>query len=244
MGIAPFSLHGGRIIGRYSTPRKYEGIIVLLDALGMKGIWSEKNPIHVLQAWDRVYYAFESAVNNIIFPSPNISLQFKAFSDTVIITASDKNFLERDPAEFIQFMAHCIIQPFLIGLERNIYLRGVISAGEFYQSSKMVIGPAVDEAAAVYTSPNWIGVSGTPAVTSLLRHYRPSSSDALVQYDIPHKCGIEKNGWALAWPYYANHYYGIYYRNVLVSECRNHIGGKEYEKYYHSLQFYDVLIKG
>lgn len=133
--------------------------------------------------------------------------------------------------------------PFLIGLRKNIYLRGVISAGEFYQSTKMVIGPAIDDAAAHYTSPNWIGVSATPSLSTLLS---PSHaiSGVIVQYKIPHKEGIEENGWALAWPYYAKQHGESYYRQVLSSECLIHRHHTEYQKYYYNtLRFYDFLTQ-
>lgn len=203
MGAAPFSLSGGKVIERYSGPRKYAGLVILLDALGMKGVWTRKNPFHVLQRWEEVYIAFESAINNTIIPSPNISIQFKTFSDTVLITAADKVFLQQNPARFFSFMAHCIMAPFLTGLFKNIYLRGVISTGEFYQSTKMAVGPAIDDAATYYESPNWIGISVTPTASSLLS-LSHDTSDLLVPYNIAYKGGMAKIGWALAWPNYAS----------------------------------------
>ena len=42
--------------------------------------------------------------------------------------------------------------------------------GNFYHSSRMLIGPAVDEAAKLYDISNWIGIS-VSAFTALTQKY-------------------------------------------------------------------------
>lgn len=40
------------------------GIVVFLDALGVKGIWQTQDPVKVLKNWNNLYYAFSDEVNH------------------------------------------------------------------------------------------------------------------------------------------------------------------------------------
>ncbi len=45
---------------------------------------------------------------------------------------------------------------------KGIYLRGIIPIGQFYESQRAIIGPAIDEAAEWHKKTKWIGVSTAP----------------------------------------------------------------------------------
>lgn len=92
------------------------------------------------------------------------------------------------------------MSPFLTAILENFFFRGAISLGKFYQSNRMVIGPAVDEVAEYYKLPNWIGISTSQSASSVLNMSGNHLSDVLIRYNIPYKNGMmEANGWALAW---------------------------------------------
>jgi hypothetical protein len=74
-----------------SYSKKY-GAICILDALGTKGIWKQKDPENVIQNWERFVTTIE---NNIIKNDKGIEYSLYAFSDTLIITASGKLSLEK-----------------------------------------------------------------------------------------------------------------------------------------------------
>ncbi len=185
--------------------RMQEGVVVFLDALGVKGIWARAEPESVINSWEGVL----KRLNESIKKSPKIGsvgdksecldYNIAAFSDTVIITLKCTD----DPAAHVPLVAKLVSEPFFYALVNGIYLRGVIAIGKFYQSSTLVIGPAIDEAAEWYTQPEWMGVSTAPSASfglSRLEDQKADISKWFVKYDIPAKAGSQKDEWALAWP--------------------------------------------
>jgi len=102
----------------------------------------------------------------------------------------------------------------------------------------LLVGPAVNDAAQSYDTINWIGISTSQNASLTLEQDKSldnfleastkitASSNgfsinlrsgidlirsSFINYDIPRKDGIEKKGWALAWPtFYDN---GVQYRS-------------------------------
>lgn len=184
--------------------RMQEGAVVFLDALGIKGIWARAEPETVVNSWEEVLDYFDMSIRKVKDGTKDATgdvckdCHIAAFSDTVIVTLPCE-----DPGRVIPFMAEIIMQPFFAGLLKGIYFRGVISIGKFYQSQKLIIGPAIDEAAEWYTRPDWMGVSTAPSASfgiEMIVEQGVDISNWFVKYNIPTKSGIEENGWALAWP--------------------------------------------
>jgi hypothetical protein len=173
---------------------KRKGVVVFLDALGIKGVWNT-NP-NFIDKWETVRSDFkrftklsqeysdssfkelieknlinlglDKSLANKITPRFNIAF----FSDTVIITASVPHHEYTHAEFFIPFACHLLVGPFLTALKNMIFFRGSISVGNFYQSAShidfdttLTVGPAVDEAAEYYTLPNWVGISTAPSAT-------------------------------------------------------------------------------
>jgi len=201
-----------RIRALYPTPspRKFiafelvdelmqKGAIAFLDALGTKGIWSKAKPSSVIRSWDKVLHVFERSIEEARNEAGEKCEGFRiaAFSDTVIAILKGQ-----DPVALIPLMGKAVLAPFLSGLFEGLYFRGVISAGQFYESDTLLIGPAIDDAAEWYTQPDWIGVSTTLSATyglEGLRNAGKNGSEWFVKYDIPTKSGT-MGQWALAWP--------------------------------------------
>ena len=78
-----------------------------------------------------------------------------------------------------------------------------MSQGRYYQSSRMLIGPVVDDAAACYEKSNWISISLTPGTSKLLDNNQNVNSDILVKYSVPYK-NFNANRWAINWTKYAS----------------------------------------
>jgi hypothetical protein len=186
-------------------PRMQDGVVVFLDALGVKGIWARAEPESVINSWEGVL----KRLNESIKKSPKtgsvgdkpeaLNYNIAAFSDTVIITLKCTD----DPAAHVPLVAKIVSDAFFFALVKGIYFRGVIAIGKFYQSNTLVIGPAIDEAAEWYTQPEWMGVSTAPSASfglSRLEDQKADISKWFVKYDIPSKVGPQKSEWALAWP--------------------------------------------
>ncbi len=185
--------------------RMQEGVVVFLDALGVKGIWARAEPEGVITSWEEVLKRLNESIKN----SPKIgsignkpealNYSIAAFSDTVIITLKCTD----DPAAHVPLVAKIISDAFFFALIKGIYFRGVIAIGKFYQSKTLMIGPAIDEAAEWYTQPEWMGVSTAPSASfglSRLEDQKADISQWFIRYDIPAKAGMQKEEWALAWP--------------------------------------------
>ncbi len=126
-----------------------------------------------------------------------------SLSDTIIITAA---IPEMTPPEYSEakrhltlFTAGVAMVSFFRSLENKFYLRGAISTGTSWLSDKMIIGPAIDEAAKYHDKLEWTRVATTPSASSVLEN-QPHPDNRLIKYhSIPCKNGTRK-GCALAWP--------------------------------------------
>ncbi len=185
-----------RITKRTLSIKSHYGIVIFLDALGTKGSWEKSNPETLIKRWDNFVLATEKYYKKLDKKFGTLS-KLNAFSDTFIITITTKNI-----QKILDQVGRSLIATFVIGLLRGISFRGCISAGKFFTGEKIVIGPAVDEAARYSSLPNWVGVSAAPSMHVILDKLEslPSYSvNSFQRHDIPMKHGIEKNGWVLSW---------------------------------------------
>jgi hypothetical protein len=185
--------------------RMQEGVVVFLDALGVKGIWARAEPESIITSWEEVLKRLNESIRkmpklgSIGNTAECLDYNIAAFSDTVIITLKCTD----DPAAHVPLVAKIVSDIFFYALVKGIYFRGVIAIGKFFQSKTLMIGPAIDEAAEWYTQPEWMGVSAAPSASfglSRLEDQKADISKWFVKYDIPSKSGLQKAEWALAWP--------------------------------------------
>lgn len=179
-------------------PAKKRGVVILLDALGIKGIWKNNSPTDVQRSWNTVIAKCSSLFNEL--RSVGISPTFNAFSDTVIITTTSS-----DMKNLVTKTTEVLIAAMGFAIKHDIFFRGCISIGEFFPDPNIVIGKAIDDAAQYYGMPEWVGISITPNSHKPINSisFRSEEKEKLfVPYDIPLKNTIEKNGLALNWPPY------------------------------------------
>jgi len=170
-----------RISDSVAAKIKYEEedeIIVLLDALGTKGIWNRKNPGDVLNTCSSLQVEFimkiESLKNELQTHGYLEEPRFQAFSDIIMISlpvrtrgvGSDRG---RNPLWWtIMSMGELLSKLFRFSILNDFYFRRCVSAGKFYRSDNMIIGPTVDEAAEYHTLPEWSGTSTCPSASKIL----------------------------------------------------------------------------
>jgi hypothetical protein len=232
--------------------RMQEGVVVFLDALGVKGIWARAEPESVIRSWEevlkRLYESIEKSpkIGSVGNKPESLNYNIAAFSDTVIITLKCAD----DPAAHVPLVAKIVADAFFFALIKGIYFRGVIAIGKFYQSRTLVIGPAIDEAAEWYTQPEWMGVSTAPSASfglSRLEDQKADISKWFVKYDIPSKSGIQKSEWALAWPRECSKDPSISEKNlttrglILNSFANRPISVAAVSKYKNTLAFFDFV---
>jgi hypothetical protein len=200
------------------NPIPQKGVVVFLDAVGTKTVWSRNDPSDYMKSWENVLKAFRKEEkiyretsdefrgdDDYDFPA----LSVRAFSDTIILSfshpidKSEKNTFWQDCLKIETIGIILALPLYKAIIEEGIYLRGAISFGEFYITDSMIIGPAVEEAAEWYEKPEWFGISTTPSATyglELLKEHGHLSNEFFINYDVPMKNNQQLNSYALLWP--------------------------------------------
>jgi hypothetical protein len=201
-----------------------------LDALGVKRIWETKDPAEVLKDWDRVYYTFSDELKSLS------GVSMSAFSDTLIISMRGHRELITKPWKFVELLCKSITPAFVRSMHYEFFFRGVIVMGYFYRSPRMLIGPAVDEAAKFYEMSDWIGMSLSPSTGLSLENSMVSiESNIIVRYNIPQKPGANMR-WAVNW---IEHDASRKCWNILAAKANSYHNDKcRYVKYKNTLDFY------
>ena len=181
-------------------------------------------------------------------------LVFAAFSDTIMISlpvkkrsvGSDRG---RTPHWWtIMAMGEILIRLFRVSVNRHFYFRGCLSAGRFFRSQNMTIGPAIDEAVEYYILPEWSGISTSPSASKVLtdaEEMNASTYDYFIQHDIPLKGTTEKRGWALNWLKSGTDtkISNSKLRQLLYKESMKVNDISAYFKFRNTLDFYDQVIE-
>jgi hypothetical protein len=138
-----------------------EGAVVMMDALGVKGIWEHHDRQDVL---DRLHLIERSVRKLLAIPSAQIArgmgfdpiLTF--LSDTIVMAFADPN----RPNAVVQIAMGAAGYALHAGATDNqeertwkvpLAYRGAITFGQFHVEDRYVLGPAVDEAAEAMERP-------------------------------------------------------------------------------------------
>jgi hypothetical protein len=208
------------------------GIVVFLDALGVKGIWETRDPAEVLNNWNKVYYIFSDELRHLS------GTNFSAFSDTLIISVRGNERFNNNPIRFAQLLARALVPAFVRSMHYDFFFRGVICMNYFSRSTRMLIGPAVDDAAQFYEVANWSGIAISPSLSSVLEgNTETAKSTIIVPYSVPQGKTDYALNWAVNWT--GADSYGRC-RNILIEKCRTYA-----DKYNvsHDFSDYNVYLK-
>jgi hypothetical protein len=167
------------------------GIVIFLDALGMRGIWRRFKPSDVIKMWNSVISFFKYSLDqNRIYL--NVNPFFKVLSDTIIITIASK-----PSYAIISQTFDLLLPPFIQSIKTRMFLRGIVSYGTYYTSERLIIWPAIDDAAYYHDKLNWIGISLSPTLSVGAKNI---TTNSIVYYEnIPHK-DRPYRGFVLNWP--------------------------------------------
>jgi len=223
------------------------GVVVMLDVLGVKGIWSRMNSSDVIKKWRDIEEDFQDFHGLIKKDHADLNPKIQAFSDTIIITLEGK-----DDRKLLTQAAMHVMWPLCHGILNGIYLRGSISIGEFYQDKTIVIGPAIDEAVAWYEKYDWMGITLTPTANYTAEKLNLEETKLIDLYtftQVPFNDGTKKSLWTINWPNELPEVMKFMKdtRNVkqaiLESFSKSPSNSESFNKYQNSLDFYDKIIK-
>ncbi len=230
------------------------GVIAILDALGVKGIWAREDPKTVVARWNYIIDNFKGfkQLNNEDRKSVGIS-KVVSFSDTVIITYVGD---EGDELQLLNDMGLHLSLPFCDALLEGVFFRGVISKGKFEQTSRMIIGPAIDEAMSWFERHDWMGVSLAPSASFMLDEYVNEGNKMkwFTSYDVPLKKNIssnnpvDKNMWVLKWPEFLEDTFVLQESKqnpksaLLEAFSSAPIDPDAISKYKNTIEFYDQIM--
>ena len=190
-----------RSAGRTGGPRKRRGMVAIIDVLGVKGSWRDESDAGVPglhKRWNDLLRSTRCLLKGDDLIGKNMT--FSAFSDTMFITVEERSY-DKVLLSFGGIMWQAIVH----SIREDVPVRGCVSCGDYYRSrDNLFTGPAVDEAAAYYSLPQWIGISAAPSANSALSRAipRPSHRNSRIyrRHDIPLKTSVEQDAWALNWP--------------------------------------------
>lgn len=188
---------------------------------------------------------------------PQLGLDISTFSDTIIL-ALYGDFQITD-SFFLYTTSFLLIPLFRKAFIQRIYLRGTLSIGKFFllkrNNGVLLVGPAVNDAAQSYEDADWIGISASPnasltleqehiidelhnldACASInqssinLKNLYSIMKDSFINYDIPTKNGIERNGWALSWPIFFDKGEVYHTQNEIKEVLDEELSYKKYQQ--------------
>ncbi len=169
-----------------------DGVVILIDALGVKGIWRTQDPNRVLDRWSAIVKYFQniqelkpsegqdmSIIDEI---KPWYNVHVSNFSDTFIIIITAKQGKEFDFEEAMVLSGLIALGGFIEALNFNFLLRGAISYGKIFRDEHLCIGPAIDDAASWYEKPNFVGVICTPHTSFRLQNIKHKDRRQMLEF--------------------------------------------------------------
>lgn len=169
-----------------------EGVVAMLDALGVTGMWARSSPETVerqVKNWQEIIAIFHTFASGVL-SQPDIvrRCQVYSFSDTIIIVMEGEPSVDADAPtgvpgvrtpDLLMLMGEALKRAFYTALTLGVFFRGAITAGTFHESlpasrdaagspslgQPLLIGPAIDNVAEWYEQADWMGVLVTPNAT-------------------------------------------------------------------------------
>jgi hypothetical protein len=166
----------------------------------------------------------------------NIHPFFRTLSDTIIIAIP----LQPNYAS-ISKTFDLLLTPFIESLKTGMLFRGIVSSGWYFISDRLVIGPAIDDAAGHHAQLKWIGIAMSPTLNLEMPAQLTKSASFVFYQTIPHKQSY--GSFVLNWPNYDDggkcHFILQRERMEAIKEKPN--DDKIKEKYDNTLRFYDYV---
>lgn len=190
-----------RLGGGAGTPAESEGMIAILDVLGVKGQGGPEDHARLHKGWRDLLSASRYLLDDSEALRGRYTLS--AFSDTMFVTASASGTAVAE--DLLLAFSDVAWRLVVRSIESDVPVRGCVSYGRYYGGARgLFTGRAVDEAARYHALPQWIGVSAAPSANRALSRSIRRRSDPrnrfYTRYDIPLGSSVERDAWVVNWP--------------------------------------------
>jgi hypothetical protein len=141
-----------------------QGAVTFLDVLGWKGIWTrqddaiDKLKALIAAARGSIATAIELGAQHIddLRGFDERAVRVESISDTIVLSTPGA-------ANAMLWLHGAICQVAICAsIDSDIPVRGATCYGEYETDDRIMVGPAIDEAASWHESTDWIGVVQTP----------------------------------------------------------------------------------
>lgn len=174
-----------------SKPDMATGAVTFLDVLGWKGIWLRREPTVIVQL-------LKDLAGLAVAVATGLRGKYD-FTDTNVLSISDTIvLLTSGPANHaVPVHGHICQQLVCESIRKGIPLRGATSFGQYFEpDGSIMVGPAIDEAAAWHEALDWFGVVMTPTA-----EYSWEPKSPWCQYTKTPVKGLgSKELWCADWP--------------------------------------------
>ena len=155
-----------------------KGAVTFLDVVGWLGIW-QRRPDAILQLTNLIEEIEDFAKVQFSGASRGVSTEILSISDTIVLL-TDSN----DPRDVLRLHLQLSAKVRALSLQKGIPIRGATSYGEYNNSSNILVGPAIDEAASWHENSEWFGNFLTPSAHFLVKEY---NEPYISSYTVPTK---------------------------------------------------------
>lgn len=177
-----------------------EGAVTFLDVVGWVGIWTKRNDALLQLSFlvDFLKKEAKTITTQVISEHKRLSSEGSIHQSTKVLSISDTIvFLTTlDQNASLKIHGKLCQKAIIESLKKGIPLRGATSFGKFKDAGTILIGPAVDEAAAWHENLEWFGSVMTPSAFFLCCH---DDMDCWVEYSVPTKTGCFETA-CVNWP--------------------------------------------
>jgi len=184
------------------------GAVVMIDALGFKGIWDGADPSVILRKMGALKQAAESDIKGVKLGHVR-GAKVAFLSDTIVIGVASGQPVGRGPGPNKRGNVRAIMQAafqtasvLAAALEEapRLAYRGCLTFGEFEIDGPFVLGPAIDEAATHYECADGAFVWLTPKAKAIADADADTSyfqSAPAVCFVVPLKAGASFETWTV-----------------------------------------------
>lgn len=204
-GLYPYG-RGRRLPKPDKSVRRLDlGVVIILDALGFKGIWSRENAGAVLKcmrALRRTGVELQGAdKGGALLVDTGLRHRVRCMSDTIVVTV-----IVRGPNAPMRGLYKAMLSGVMIagsiifdalGRTPALLFRGCVAAGRMKEDMDFLIGPAVDEAAERFEKADGPFLWLAPSALDVCRRYEATYLERIEQtLMVPYRLPLNNGAWA------------------------------------------------